>query len=1488
MNARKRFILSGIVVLAMLSLTIGPSTAQSICPDPYEPNDAFKDAWNLKPPDTIQSYICQSGDLDYYSFSAKYGDVLDLSLYKLPANYDLCLYGPDEALIACSSNSGITDETIQVTASSSGDHYALVYGLLGAHDSGDSYTLDVQVRPQEPDLIVTDVWSEGGTKTSSICYQIRNIGGAVAPGGHYTFLYVDGQQVDDDLVDVDLTAGERLNRCFSYVWQCSPPDDYIKACADGQDFVTESDETNNCTSETWKCDTAPPTITSGPIVFDVLQTSAVISWTTDEDSDSVAAFGRYAGGYEEQEDDATLLQEHQITLTGLQPSTVYHYVVRSTDASSNTVTSDEGLFETSPIPGGEPPSLASPTITRVEGDRELYRVTVPVSDALGIERVEFYMDESLIGIDYSADLSVDATPVVASAGSSAAAAQYEFYLDPAARDTPRTKFFSTTHMMRAEAYDWSGSWTPKTRLWAPEPEPPPINLTVWPSYHPVRYVDGPGGTLLAGTTINVQVNASEQGWWCDPLHPSVGGPVEHAVDRVVLEVDGTAVYTWYPSDDDDFEFPYSWDVGGLGVGTYSLRVRAYAHDGSQVSTIRRLSVEVGVPRLDVSRSVTRQSNYFRVQLTVENDGTASTSLDRIEDNIAGFQPISKTEAIDDYQVTSDCSPAAESCVVEIDLWNDTGGDMVTLGPGEEIIVEYLAAPILYPDLDGTSYAIGEDDVLVYQDSEIYPEAFDRPCEMTDDDELLAAAVGFARGASDYLIVTDPDRLFDLYDDDEVNELLSAMADLAQLKTGVLGYVSPSDAGSIRETIVSWGSSMKGSDGIDNHYLTNGYLLLVGETDILPTFAYIDEGVADATSHWSGGSVDLIPLSDNGYADVNDDLLPDLIVGRLIGESAAQLIVQVQTSLDQPFWRDGATDSLVISGIGGGASSFEGNADQVADLLDDEFTVSQMYGSDYASDAARLTEFRARALDKDIIFYRDHGSANCWSRTVCEYDFPVDFGDSHPFAFGSACLTGDYEEGGDDVSIAEAFLNNGAGVYVGATERSPRSANNSAGLDFFERLTDDTHPLGQAFRETERALDTSNASERLWLLEYNLYGDPKYGGLYPPETGLDHVQSMLGAGVEQAQSSLDVTIPQYQVTTSGNLDYVDIPGPGGHILLTPDEPRVPIYVTSTIYAEGYEVQDVDLSMRSNLTTAMGLALPTVSGAPNGDSVQRLEATGAMSAGWYPEDIYDWRVIENPDGSSILLITIYPFYYNATTTSVRFYQDYSFDIRVISSTVAIESLTTDESAYPQGDEVLVDLWLNNSGDTQDVIVNAEVQTLGGEVVDGLLLRSLKGLTGTASFSLRWDSAGFEPGYYTIEATIKDSAGEVLDRQTRCFRLGVYSGEVTALTATPDFFDVGDTISTSLTFSNTGTVPITGTARIEIQDGNGEAVEIFTHDVTNLVPSDAVTFDDCWDTSGVEGGTYNVIGYVLYDSRSSNIKTVIVSSETYVYLPLVLRNR
>ena len=73
-------------------------------------------------------------------------------------------------------------------------------------------------------------------------------------------------------------------------------------------------------------------------------------------------------------------------------------------------------------------------------------------------------------------------------------------------------------------------------------------------------------------------------------------------------------------------------------------------------------------------------------------------------------------------------------------------------------------------------------------------------------------------------------------------------------------------------------------------------------------------------------------------------------------------------------------------------------------------------------------------------------------------------------------------------------------------------------------------------------------------------------------------------------------------------------------------------------------------------------------------------------------------------------MYPFYYDASTTNVRFYKDYSFYVAYTVSAVSTTSLTTDEDEYEQGDTVTVDIELNNSGEAQDVIVNVVIKQYG----------------------------------------------------------------------------------------------------------------------------------------------------------------------------------
>ena len=106
-------------------------------------------------------------------------------------------------------------------------------------------------------------------------------------------------------------------------------------------------------------DTMPPVITDGPLVINVTHQSAVIRWQTDEPANGVIEFGLSAA-FGSSESHAALRQHHNMTLTGLEPGTLYHYRVTSKDAAGNgPTTSAAGTFTTAATADD-----SSPTVTR--------------------------------------------------------------------------------------------------------------------------------------------------------------------------------------------------------------------------------------------------------------------------------------------------------------------------------------------------------------------------------------------------------------------------------------------------------------------------------------------------------------------------------------------------------------------------------------------------------------------------------------------------------------------------------------------------------------------------------------------------------------------------------------------------------------------------------------------------------------------------------------------------------------------------------------------------------------------------------------------------------------------------------------------------------------------------------------------------------------------------------------------------------------------
>ena len=81
----------------------------------------------------------------------------------------------------------------------------------------------------------------------------------------------------------------------------------------------------------------------------VTSSSALITWSTDENSNSVVEYGvstAYGSRAGDTAENATYVASHGVSLNSLAPNTLYHYRVKSADASGNVSTSGDFTFQT--------------------------------------------------------------------------------------------------------------------------------------------------------------------------------------------------------------------------------------------------------------------------------------------------------------------------------------------------------------------------------------------------------------------------------------------------------------------------------------------------------------------------------------------------------------------------------------------------------------------------------------------------------------------------------------------------------------------------------------------------------------------------------------------------------------------------------------------------------------------------------------------------------------------------------------------------------------------------------------------------------------------------------------------------------------------------------------------------------------------------------------------------------------------------------------
>jgi hypothetical protein len=1146
---------------------------------------------------------------------------------------------------------------------------------------------------------------------------------------------------------------------------------------------------------------APPAILRGPSVK-VSDTWAFITWSTNKACSGKVLYDVLAGTYGFAKAHAGTSKAHTVNLTSLNPSTIYHFVAESMDSDENAAQSRDMMFETLPTPDQEDPSVFLYEFEVVQNGTTT--VLADATDNIGVEKVEFLLNGLLVFTDYSAP--------------------YEWPFET-------TKYMDGEYTITAQAHDGYG------------------RVSTDSGQVQTRNVKEPGapGVHIGGYSI-----------WEDRASFWVSLVDDNGLSTAHFFVNGTAEgFEGYPGNPKYASTEFEWSLEGvLRDRKYRIAVIVYDVDGKSDMDTVDIEVPKLVPKPEpklivTSRKLTRNQNTFTIEITVQNVGDDNATSVVLEEYLRLIQPISRNTSFADF--VGEYNPSAR-------WWYCTMIANVDVPVGEKRIFTYNAVPVLLQS-GSVSPVIG-DLKLWYssQDGKEYSSTHKTPVKASTSGESLSLAYDNALKAANYLVVTNPSRMVYIHPKRDLQTLLSTMAALAYAKRGAIGYLDSNTASSFDKLIHANGAwAQKLSTSFSK--VGQGYLLIVGETEIVPSWHEygfdVDWNNAPTTKD--------VPLTDHPYSDTTGDGSPDLIVGRVIGNTLEDLTATINRSLAIHLGGGSAvydrSDSLLVSGTGYKQSAFVSDVTEWAKILKGKgMKADELHLKWYSTHDSKASAFNSSIVGKDVIVYSGHGHHNEWddiqcgltgnpSLTMMPNDFPLDFGNTVPVAVGFACLTGNYEAG-DDYNIAEGFLNSGTAIYIGSTQTSSIQQDSAAGK-YFLKNWDKSESVGKAFLEMERNRWPGDKYARLFVWEYNLYGDPKFGAIPSISEGAE-------SGPLPLAPQIEIEVPDYTVTKVDGLDLVEIPG-GDH-WMEEGQPLIPYYVVTISCPESEVVQGVSLTGISDPSTTTGLSLPvTVNDNRSGGAAL---GSSLLNGGWYPREEFSWRLLENPDGSSDLVLQLFPFHYEAATGRSRFYSKYEFSLEYLTSELSISELGTSKAVYDPGEKVEIEIVIHNSGAARDVVLAVQVRDFGtGELLEGLLLRNLQDLSGTASFGPSWDG-GTKAGHYFVEATAVDLDGRVLGRRTVDFQIGRRSCELEGYQVQVE----GEKLKEiSVTVMNTGSVEISGLGVLRAMDAGGEILWESARSFAGLLPRQFLVLRD---TPTMElSGVSLVSMQVFYEGRSTD---------------------
>lgn len=573
---------------------------------------------------------------------------------------------------------------------------------------------------------------------------------------------------------------------------------------------------------------------------------------TNLDSDSRVYYGLPGGKTTTDSGSANMTGQHEVQLTGLAAGTVYQYRVESQDPDGRVARSGILYFRTLAAVALTKPTVALEMAATLSGKKA--SINALVGDATDVDHVIFTVDGNTVFTDYATPFRWDA-------------------------DT--TAFNDGSHVFGAMAQDAAGNTAEATQdrdirnLLSDALTPIHVSFTNPRESDTVTGIFG----LSAELSNDLGLDISQIEFWIDETQ------VSQQIFSPAVDITPILAPVYIIS--------ATWNANLLSAGEHVAQVRVQDTAGNWGSDSQRFSsARRSLTNLTVTRDVVRQGNYFEITLNVTNDSTSACSNLVIEDHCQSLQclPDARSRRGTDIEFTPLVTEAAVESAYDSPFKTQITASLYILQAGETKSLRYDAVPILRDPYDPWfQMSIGSQLLITYEkDGFTERESHDITYPISAIESLAATQ------SADYLIMTCHANIRADNSRAESDSLLIKMAKLARTRHAVLANVSVFRA--------RWGAAsvqqLIGVGGVwttqmSPDWIRQGYLLIVGEAEIVPA--------------WRVENVD---LCDYPYANPIRGEAPELRVGRIIGNSADELVVPIESSLASAY---DASSALMVSG-----------------------------------------------------------------------------------------------------------------------------------------------------------------------------------------------------------------------------------------------------------------------------------------------------------------------------------------------------------------------------------------------------------------------------------------------------------------------------------------------------------------------------------------------------------------------------------------------